>query len=1042
MRIASTQGLFMSHWNMFKGGVALAALAAATAAPAYSQVTSASVAGIVTSDAGVPVSGATVTLSNAETGLTRTSTTEADGTFSFRSLSVSGLYTVSAAASDYQTTAVEGLALSLGDTTSVALTLASGDSLTMDRIVVSASAANTMQVATGPAAVFGQETLSQAPAINRNLTDVLRLDPRIFVNEASGDLNAVQCGGKNSRFNSLTVDGVKMNDNFGLNSNGYPTERIPFSYDAIEQVAVELAPFDVQYGGFSACNINAVTKSGTNNFSGYVFGDYTNDGMRGSSLEGDDITTGEYDEYRYGFGIGGPIIKDKLFFFAAYEKLEGVNLFDRGPLGSGAVNEVDVTQAEIAEIARIARDIYGYDPGGIPTSAPNEDEKLLVKLDWSINENHRASFTYNYNDGFNISGSDRDSNELEFWNHYYERGAELNSLVGSLYSDWTDNFSTEIRLGYSELVNRQISVGGTQFGEITVETDDVDVYLGGDDSRQANQLSYETLNLALKGFYTAGDHNISFGCEREGYDVFNLFVQNVQTEIDIDASSGLANSGGLPGVFDPAIENFELGLADNINYNNAPSGNPEDAAADWGYAINTVYVQDEFDLAANLTITAGLRYDWYTTDDKPPVNPDFLSDYGFGNDSTLDGEGLLQPRLGFTWDVNDKLDVRGGLGIYSGGNPNVWLSNTYSANNVAQFGADGGAFGLEQNGGPSIFTIPYGMCESGVPTGPGWCVPQAMIDAVAAGQGSNFEINYLDPEFTLPYEFKAALGATKFINLPSLGGEYQLTADLLYTVTKDSAVYIHGDLEQTGTTTGPDGGTYPVYDSVREASFVLTNSDDDAKSLLLSTSISKQHDFGLDWALGYAYSDAEDVHPMTSSVAFSNYVYRAFNDPQATIAETSDYNIKHRFTAYANYRKAFFGDNDTIFSVFGQANSGTPYSVTYEGNTSSFGIFGGTPYLDGVENTLYPGFSRNDQESSWWGKLDIKLEQEFPGFLDHKASAFIVIDNFTNLLNDEWGILRQSSSTCEYAEFTAGDCESRVGDASRYEVRIGARYEF
>ncbi|HAW54627.1 MAG TPA: cell envelope biogenesis protein OmpA, partial [Hyphomonas sp.] len=193
----------------------------------------------------------------------------------------------------------------------------------------------------------------------------------------------------------------------------------------------------------------------------------------------DDITTGEYDETRYGFGVGGPIIKDKLFFFAAYEKLDGVNLFDRGAIGSGAVNEVNITQAEVDEIRNIAMELYGYDPGTIPSSADNSDEKILVKLDWNISNDHRASFTYNWNDGFNIAQSDGDSDELEFSNHLYERGAELTSYAGSLYSDWTDNFSTEVRLAYSELDNRQISVGGTDFGEITIETDDVDVYLGG-----------------------------------------------------------------------------------------------------------------------------------------------------------------------------------------------------------------------------------------------------------------------------------------------------------------------------------------------------------------------------------------------------------------------------------------------------------------------------------------------------------------------------------------------------------------------------------
>ena len=191
-----------------------------------------------------------------------------------------------------------------------------------------------------------------------------------------------------------------------------------------------------------------------------------------------------------------------------------------------------------------------------------------------------------------------------------------------------------------------------------------------------------------------------------------------------------------------------------------------------------------------------------------------------------------------------------------------------------------------------------------------------MIDAVAAGEGSNFEINYLDPNFEIPSEWKFALGGTYYADAPALGGEYVLSGDILYTVSQDSAVWIRGDLEQTGTTT-VDGRVYPTYSSVREPAFVLTNSKSDAKSLLVSGSVSKSYDFGLDWSLGYAYTDAEDVHPMTSSVAFSNYVNRAFGDPQDVSASTSDYNTKHRFTALANYERAFFGDNLTTFSAFG-----------------------------------------------------------------------------------------------------------------------------
>ena len=440
------------------------------------QETSSDVTGTITSESGAPVSGATVTIRSDATGLTRSATTNAAGEYSIRGLPVgTERYTMTVDGEGFASARRSGVSIDLGSTTTQNFALSTSDE--MEEVVVFGTQQSVSQVAVGPNASFGIEALETAPAINRNIADVLRADPRIYVDESRGDINAVQCAGKNSRYNSLTVDGVRMNDAFGLNSNGYPTERMPFSYDAISQVSVELAPFDVIYGGFSACNINAVTKSGSNDFFGGAFYDYTSDSLRSDNLEGDSIVTGGYDEQRYGVNFGGPIIQDKLFFFVAAEKLDGANLFDRGPIGSGAVNEVLVTQFELDEIRRIADQVYQYDVGQIPSSRDVTDEKLLVKFDWNISDFQRLAFTYNWNDGYNWSQSDSAQDELEFEPHLYERGAELTSYVATLYSDWTDRFSTEVRLGYLELDNRQNSIGGDEFGEIRIELADVDVYI-------------------------------------------------------------------------------------------------------------------------------------------------------------------------------------------------------------------------------------------------------------------------------------------------------------------------------------------------------------------------------------------------------------------------------------------------------------------------------------------------------------------------------------------------------------------------------------
>lgn len=266
-----------------------------------------------------------------------------------------------------------------------------------------------------------------------------------------------------------------------------------------------------------------------------------------------------------------------------------------------------------------------------------------------------------------------------------------------------------------------------------------------------------------------------------------------------------------------------------------------------------------------------------------------------------------------------------------------------------------------------------------------------------------------------------------------LPGEYVLTVDYLYTDGQDSAMVMRGDLEQVGTT--PEG--YPEYDSVREPSFVLTNSSVGNESQTFSIGLSKAFDNGFDFALGYSWNDAEDVQPMTSSVAFSNYVNRAFFDPQEDVLSPSNYNIEHRFTAVGNYRRAFFGDYLTTISLFGQSNTGRPYSIAFNGTIDPYGF---TPFLDFRNNVLEPGVGRNEETGSSWTKVDFRVEQEFPGFSrDHRASAFLVVDNLTNLLNDDWGVLNQHNfpRTVE-----AGTPEPRIGDASRYEIRFGLQYDF
>ena len=1051
----------------------------------FAQETTSSIRVSVLGPDGGPLAGESVTLTDTRTGSVRSGTTNPSGLVFYRNLPIGGPYTVVVDSDNYANQTVTDIDLRLGDTFDMVLYL--GDS-TMEEVIVTSQMVQSGQVALGPASVFGLQDLEEMPHFNRDLRDIVRNDPRIYLDPAFAG-GAVQCAGANPRFNSLTIDGVRMNDQFGLNSNGYPTERQPFSYDSIEQVSVELAPFDVFYGGFTACNINAVTKSGSNEWHGSAFFDYTNDSMKGDKIESESIDNGDYSIKRYGATLGGSIIKDKLFFFLAYEKLEGADLFDRVPAGAATSGRVirGASQSQVDEIYQIARDIYQYTPGDVVKSLPVEDEKITVKLDWDINENHRASFSYNYNDGFSISQSDSDDDEFEFSDHYYERGARLDSYTGALFSNWTDTFSTEIRGSYLKLDNRQVSRSGGDFGEVQVETwndDDGDgnfsravVYLGTDDSRQSNKLDYESKNLKLAGNWELNDHLLTFGYELDDIDVFNLFIQHTQTENRFDEECNPGNPNGC-------IDAFREGRPDDIYYGNAvPTNDPNDGAAEWAYKINTAYLQDEWILAGgDLTLVFGVRYEWYSSSDAPAFNENFFERQGYANTATIDGLDLLQPRLGFNWNVNPDLTVRGGIGLYSGGNPNVWLSNNFSNDGfrIAQvreslIERDPPA-GCGEGVDFSLFDIP--LNGGGRPI---YDIPQCQYDAIAF-QEPNSGVNALDPDFKLPKAWKYNLGATW-----TLPDDYTINADLLYTKASDSAIIVNGTMNQTGT--APDGR--PLYTDPRRfnSDYILTNvTGKDANSIQASINLSKFYDSGFDWSVGYAYTKSKDVSPMTSSVAFSNYANISVSDPNNPGLAISNYNIPHRFTFRLGYSAYWWGDNRTNFTLVGAANQGRPFSYTFadggglvgdfidnrhllyvptgpndplvvfaEGfNTDAFFDFVAESGLDKFSGSIAP---RNEFQSDWWTYYDLRIEQEFPGFKEgHKFTGFIVFKNLCNLINNEWCVLREASfprnqSTVEmnltddgtqylFSDFIQPSGQGRVTDPSVWEIRIGATYRF
>ncbi|MCH5373347.1 MAG: carboxypeptidase regulatory-like domain-containing protein, partial [Planctomycetes bacterium] len=603
---------------------------------AAAQETTSAIRGRVIDNDGNPMVSASIIVEDTRTGMTRRFETNASGTFLASNLPVGGPYTVTV--NDVKTVAVNYI--ELGDVYNLSINFQ--EEMALEEVIVVGQNAALVNVAAGPAATFTQADIETAVSINRDISDVYQFDPRLNVDNQD-DGFSLNCGGQHPRFNSVTLDGVSYNDRFGLNDNGYSTATgMPFPFDGIQQIAVELAPFDVTYGGFSACNINSVTRAGSNEWHGNVFYDYTSDSLRGDSLgryPDRDYSSPSYTQDRKGFAVGGPIIKDRLFVFAAYEDSSRPRFLARGYDGSNNGEERSwLSQADYDRVNNIAQSVYGYDTGGMPTDGVAEDEKYMVRLDWNVSDRHTATFIYNYYDGFQDRDSDGDPDEFEFANHFYRKGAESTTYTVMFKSQWTDNFSTDLFYSQNEMIDSQVTVGPKDFGDFQIEHNGGTIYLGADDSRQANSLSTDSEYFKLSGQLLLGNHILTGGYERETVDIFNIFVQHSRGgEWDFygidrdgpdaaDCASLTASERFLRTDCDlSGIDQFELGRPSRVYYGSGGGTNdPNDAAAQFSNTLNTVYLQDEiyFD-ALNLTVVAGLRYEWFTSSDRPTYNAAF-----------------------------------------------------------------------------------------------------------------------------------------------------------------------------------------------------------------------------------------------------------------------------------------------------------------------------------------------------------------------------------------------------------------------------------
>lgn len=975
-------------------------LACALATPAAAQQITSGIEGTVTDEAGVPLAGATVTITDTRTGATRTLVTGAAGSFNASGLVVGGPYEVSVSAAGFEGQSVKDIQTSLQGNTGLSFALTSG----AGEIVVTAASVRAAVLAAGPGLAFSTEVLENAPSFNRDIRDVIRFDPRVSLDRDDGGSgqDRISCLGGNDRGNAFTVDGISQGDVYGLNDTGFSSRSsTPIPFAAIRETEVQFAPFDVDYGQFTGCAINAVTKSGSNRYTFGGFYEYADDGIRGNTVKGIRVAAIE-PEKRWGVHLGGPVIKDKLFLFGAYEHSEAGQSQDEGPTGAGyPVQMPGVSKAQFDDIRTAIKDVFGIDTGDLVYSRAFKNDRYFVRGDWQITDDHRLEATYQRLEEATVRSDDLATtgtfaNTAVGRNTFYLSGTESNYYSGRLYSQWSDSFSTELRYSRSEVRDLQDPIGG---GEAQLGNPIVRVVVGVDNatgadgvvgagpgfSRAANDLRTTIDQYRAVGILNAGAHRIKFGAEASMAKLYNLFVQNATSTLVFrnitDLRAGLLSPGTGNNNTTNSAANTVSGAVEGGFGNYSPSGDINDLAAQFKRNIFSVFVQDEWQVSDSLKAVAGVRAEWYDGG-RPGANPTFQQRYGVLNTTGFSALApVLMPRVALTWDAGDfavfsRSQVRAGVGIFSGGDPVVWFGNAFS-NNGFQAGAS-----TQDSPCPSgqIKVTDANGKFSGIPA----CLITAGKNAAARGLGDTQSI---DPNIKMPTVLRANLGFASELNFKETGffSGWNLNLDYIYSKYRNpfnvvdlaqtvnpakglSGFSIDGrpiyeaiDPTRAGCTAqfgGVKGG--PVWNNVNAACFGTSRDDElmltnagSYESHIASFILSKEFDGGVItdggstfFSFGYAYTDAQDRRNMYNSTAGSNYDNTAAFDRQNPAASRGFFGSKHNITTQVNFREQFFEGLNTRLGISFVARSGRPYSLTWSGG----GTFGDS--VSGNDNAL------------------------------------------------------------------------------------------
>lgn len=1028
--------------------------------------------------------GATVSAVHEPTGFTYGNITNEEGYFTLNNVKVGGPYTITITYIGYESTVLKDIFLSLGQTETFNVKL-SESATALDEIVVTAGGLFDGNK-TGAETKITSELLDKLPTASRGFNDYLKLSPQANLQGNGG----ISFAGINNRFNAIFIDGAVNNDVFGLadsGTNGGQAGISPISPDALEQIQVVLAPYDVTLGGFAGGGINAVTRSGTNTLKGSAYYFLRNQDMAGKTPtdnEADERTKlPDFTGKTFGARLGGPLIKNKLFFFANVE-------IQRDKTPRPLVIDQYKGDADLNTLQAIRDKLktdFNYDPGDfLNNNQTIEGDKILVKLDWSASDKHKVSLRHSYTKAVTERHGTPNSTSIVFGNTGSLFPSTTNSTALELKSIFNSSVSNNLIVGFTS-VDDNVEILGDPFPSIIMPDGAGTITVGTSNFAYSNIVRQKVFTITDNFNLYKGKHSFTFGTHNEFYAIENLFT--------------IFSTPRYQYFFNGVNRFLDGENADLLLYGHEQKVPGQDvirsgdAAENLGPEFNAMqlafYGQDEIQVNPNFKFTVGLRFDIPIFTDDPPLNntafnsttvplieaahPDVLQ--GARASQAPATQILISPRLGFNWDVNGdkKTQLRGGLGVFTSRVPWVW---------------PGGMF--IRNGLNSAFVVNVGVGQQEI-----YGTPREWVDNLASGVSPTGDVDLFTKDFKYPQIARASLALDK--KLPwNMDGTFELT----YSKTLNNIHVTNVNLKRTtGNLSGADNRpTYDFGDKVDPtySNIPLVSNTNKGYTFNLTAQVSKRMQ-NTTFSLAYSYTRADALFDGTGFINNTNWQnvlsIQGNNNPSVS---RSVFDTGSRLTAFLSHSFLFGENAATSFSFFYNAQSGRPYTYVYSQIISESSQSAGITDLiyvpasaseinlvdiDGGATAaqqwtaLDKFINENDYLSSRRGDyaepneirtpfesiLDFKITQDFyikdGKGTRHNLQITFDVFNFTNLINKNWGrrhfvggntfpLIQSDLNDNGVPEFTFSDPGTTYSivqsgnNSARWIGQLGIRYTF